>query len=138
MATSAIVALIVSVIATFTAVLGALAFARHAWRDRNFYQKLILIPIFFPQTVLGLALQIWFSWIGIHRSWQASIIAHLVWISPIVMLVIAIQFYGRNRLPRSERRGQSGVVRDGLCRVGPVGHFLIPGIRDRGASQVAR
>lgn len=94
MATSAIVAVIVSVIATIIALLGALAFARYSWRGRNFFQKLILIPIFFPQTVLGLALQIWFSWIGIHHSWHSSIIAHLVWISPIVTLVIAIQVYG--------------------------------------------
>ena len=35
---------------------GALAYARYPWRGRKAYQKFILLPIFFPQSVLGLAL----------------------------------------------------------------------------------
>ena len=35
---------------------GALAFARYDWRGRRLFQKVILLPIFFPQPVLGLAL----------------------------------------------------------------------------------
>ena len=53
----------------------------------------MLLPIFFPQAVLGLALLIWFSSVGIIPDWRTAVIAHLVWIVPIVTLVISIQAY---------------------------------------------
>ena len=55
---------------------------------------MLLIPVFFPQAVLGLALQLWFNSIGIQMSWQSTVFAQLVWIVPIVTLVVAIQAYG--------------------------------------------
>jgi spermidine/putrescine transport system permease protein len=72
---------------------GALAFARYRWRGRSLYQKLILLPIFFPQSVLGLALLLWFNALGLALSWQTAVFAHLVWIVPVATLVIAIQVY---------------------------------------------
>ena len=51
-----LVAALVTVIAVVIAFFGALAFARYDWRGRRLFQKLILLPIFFPQPVLGLAL----------------------------------------------------------------------------------
>ena len=56
---------IVTVLSMVIGFLGALAFARYSWRFRKTYQKLILLPIFFPQTVLGLALLMWFNTVGI-------------------------------------------------------------------------
>ena len=53
----------------------------------------MLLPIFFPQPVLGLALLLWFNAIGIPLSWQTAVVAHLVWIVPVVTLVIATQVY---------------------------------------------
>jgi spermidine/putrescine transport system permease protein len=52
------------------------------------------VPIFFPQPVLGLALLLWFSALGVQLSWQTAVFAHLVWIVPVVTLVMAIQMYG--------------------------------------------
>ena len=72
---------------------GALAFARYNWRGRSWYQRLILLPIFFPQSVLGLALLLWFNALGIQLSWTTAVFAHLVWIVPVVTLVMAIQVY---------------------------------------------
>ena len=72
---------------------GALAFARYDWKGRSIYQKLILLPIFFPQSVLGLALLLWFNTLGLQLSWKTAVFAHLVWIVPVVTLVIAIQVY---------------------------------------------
>ena len=43
---------------------------------------------------LGLALLLWFTFVGIIPTWHTAIIAHLVWIAPIVTLVISIQVYG--------------------------------------------
>ena len=54
--TSLTVASLVTVFSVILAFFGALAFARYDWRGRKLYQRLILLPIFFPQAVLGLAL----------------------------------------------------------------------------------
>lgn len=91
--TSLKVAVIVTVIAMVTGFFGALAFARYHWRFRKLYQKLILLPIFFPQTVLGLALLMWFNAIGVIPTWHTAIVAHLVWIAPIATLIIAIRAF---------------------------------------------
>lgn len=92
--TSIALALIVTVLSVIIATFGALAFARYDWKGRRLFQKLIILPIFFPQPVLGLALLLGFSAAGIQTSWVTAIFAHLVWIAPVVTLVIAIQVYG--------------------------------------------
>ena len=63
--TSLKIALIVMVLSMIIAFFGALAFARYQWRYRSLLHKLVLLPIFFPQAVLGLALLMWFNAIGI-------------------------------------------------------------------------
>ena len=92
--TSLTVAACVASLSVILAFFGALAYARYDWRGRSIYQQVLLIPVFFPQAVLGLALQLWFNSFGIVMSWQATVFAQLVWIVPIVTLVIAIQAYG--------------------------------------------
>ncbi len=92
--TSLYVAACVAAIAVVLGFFGALAFARYDWKGRIFYQRLIMLPIFFPQAVLGLALLLWFTYIGVLPTWEAAVFAHLVWIAPIVTLVISIQVYG--------------------------------------------
>ncbi|MGH1480635.1 MAG: ABC transporter permease [Geminicoccales bacterium] len=92
--TSLTVAACVAVISVILAFFGALAYARYEWKGRSIYQQVLLIPVFFPQAVLGLALQLWFNSLGIQMSWQATVFAQLVWIVPIVTLIIAIQAYG--------------------------------------------
>ncbi|OJF94941.1 ABC transporter permease [Pararhizobium antarcticum] len=91
--TSTVVAIAVACLSTVLAFFGALAFARYDWKGRRLFQKIILLPILFPQAVLGLALLLWFTALGITPSWQATVFAHLVWIAPIATLVIAIQVY---------------------------------------------
>ena len=93
LSTSISIALCVTVIAVTLAFFGALAFARYDWKGRSIYQKLILLPIFFPQSVLGLALLLWFNMLGLQLSWMTAVFAHLVWIVPVVTLVISIQVY---------------------------------------------
>ncbi|MBL6932032.1 MAG: ABC transporter permease [Rhodospirillales bacterium] len=91
--TSVSVALLVTLFSIILAFFGSLAFARYEWKGRKLYQRLILLPIFFPQAVLGLALLLWFSSIGIIPSWQTAVFAHMVWIVPIVTLIMSIQVY---------------------------------------------
>ena len=91
--TSLTIALAVTAICVVVGFFGALAYARYPWRGRRIYQKFILLPIFFPQSVLGLALLLWFNFLGIIPNWQTAIVAHLVWIAPIATLIMAIQAY---------------------------------------------
>ncbi len=91
--TSLKLALIVTAISMVVGFFGALAFARYHWRYRTLFQKLIMLPIFFPQMVLGLALLMWFNSLGIIPTWKTAIVAHLVWIAPIATLIIAIRAY---------------------------------------------
>ena len=91
--TSVTIALVVTAISVVLAFFGALAFARYQWRGRSIFQRLVLLPIFFPQSVLGLALLLWFNAIGLPLSWQTAVFAHLIWIVPVATLVIAIQVY---------------------------------------------
>jgi spermidine/putrescine transport system permease protein len=92
--TSLSVAACVALISVILAFFGALAYARYDWRGRSIFQQILLIPIFFPQAVLGLALQLWFNSLGINMSWEATVFAQMVWIVPIVTLIIAIQAFG--------------------------------------------
>ncbi len=91
--TSISIALAVTAVAVTIAFFGALAFARYDWKGRSLYQKIVLLPIFFPQSVLGLALLLWFNALGLDLSWKSAVFAHLVWIVPVVTLVISIQVY---------------------------------------------
>jgi spermidine/putrescine transport system permease protein len=91
--TSISIALCVTVIAVVIGLFGALAFARYDWKGRALYQRIVLLPIFFPQSVLGLALLLWFNALGLDLSWKSAVFAHLVWIIPVVTLVISIQVY---------------------------------------------
>lgn len=88
------IAALVTVFSLALALLGAMAFARYDWRGRSIYQKAVVLPIFFPQPVLGLALLLFFSALGIVPSWKTAVFAHLVWILPIVTLVISIRLFG--------------------------------------------
>lgn len=90
---SLLVAGIVTLVSVIVGFFAALAYARYDWKYRSFFQKLILLPIFFPQTVLGLALLMWFNSVGIIPTWKTAIIAHIVWIAPIATLIIAIRAY---------------------------------------------
>ena len=91
--TSFRIAVVVVIASVVLATFGALAFARYDWRGRGLFRRLLLLPLFFPQPVLGLALLLYFTAIGITPSWQTAAFAHLVWIVPIVTLVISIRLY---------------------------------------------
>jgi spermidine/putrescine transport system permease protein len=93
-ATSLKIALVVVVLSVILATFGALAFARYEWRGRDLFRRFLLLPVFFPQPVLGLALLLSLTAAGITPNWQTAAFAHLVWIVPIVTLVISIRLYG--------------------------------------------
>ena len=91
--TSFRIAIFVVLVSVIIATCSALAFARYEWRGRSLFRRLLLLPIFFPQPVLGLALLLYFSALGITPDWRTAAFAHLIWIVPIVTLVISIRLY---------------------------------------------
>lgn len=123
-------AAIVTVLSMVLGFFGALAFARYAWRFRKMYQKLILLPIFFPQTVLGLALLMWFNALGITPDWRTAVIAHLVWIAPIATLIISIRAYGFDPALEDASRDLGASTWDTLREV--TIPLLMPGVVSAG------
>lgn len=91
--TSLSIALLVTLIAVFIGFFGGLAYAKYSWKARKLFQKLVVLPLFFPQSVLGLSLLLWFNALGVVPSWKTAVVSHLVWITPITTLIIAIQAY---------------------------------------------
>jgi len=98
--TSFAIAGTVVLLAAFVGTASALAFARYDWRGRRLYQRFLLLPVFFPQPVLGLALLLTLTSAGITPTWKTAAFAHLVWVVPIVTLVISIRLYDYD--PRQE------------------------------------
>ncbi len=90
------VAVLSTICSLFIGFFGALAYARYSWRWRKSFQKLVLLPLFFPQSVLGLALLMWFNFLDITPSWWTAVIAHTVWIAPIATLIMSIQAYSQD------------------------------------------
>jgi spermidine/putrescine transport system permease protein len=88
------IAFLVVVISVVLGTIGAMAYARYDWKGRSLFQKMLVLPIFFPQPVLGLALLLSMSAIGIAPSWKTAVVAHAVWIVPIVTLIISIRLFG--------------------------------------------
>ena len=95
--TSLKIAISVAIVSVLIAVPGALAFARYRWAGRTIYQRLLLLPIFFPQSVLGLAALVTLSALGVDLSWKTAVFTHAVWIVPIVTLIVSIRVYGLDR-----------------------------------------
>jgi spermidine/putrescine transport system permease protein len=91
--TSLTIAALVTLISVIVGFFGGLSYAKYSWKGRKFFQKLVVLPLFFPQSVLGLALLLWFNALGVIPSWKTAVISHLVWISPITTMIIAIQAY---------------------------------------------
>jgi spermidine/putrescine transport system permease protein len=88
------IALFVMLVSVVLGTIGAMAYARYDWRGRSLFQKALVLPIFFPQPVLGLALLLSMSALGIAPSWKTAVVAHAVWIVPIVTLIISIRLFG--------------------------------------------
>lgn len=88
------IAVCVVLLSVVLGTIGAMAYARYDWRGRGLFQKILVLPIFFPQPVLGLALLLSMSALGIAPSWKTAVVAHAVWIVPIVTLVISIRLFG--------------------------------------------
>jgi spermidine/putrescine transport system permease protein len=87
------IALLTTALSVAIGFFASLAYARYAWSGRRTFQRLVLLPLFFPQSVLGLALLLWFNFLNVTPSWLTAVAAHTVWTAPIATLIMSIQAY---------------------------------------------
>lgn len=72
------------VLGTFT----ALALGRWRMRGHASFSAFVMLPVLFPGTVLGLALLVFFSWIGLAGSFTGLVIAHSLVATPFVIRMV--------------------------------------------------
>jgi spermidine/putrescine transport system permease protein len=96
--TSAIVAVVSSVIAVTLGILASVALARRGFRGKGLVTALLLSPLVIPFVVLGIAMLLLFHVLGFSPSLETVTIGHVVIVLPYTILVI---------LPRLEQIDRS-------------------------------
>lgn len=83
-----------AVLATVIAIPGAIAYTRYSFPGVALYKRLVLLPIFFPQLVLGIAILVLLHQFGRLPNTATMILGECVLLAPIAVLVISIQILG--------------------------------------------
>lgn len=83
-----------AVLATAVAIPGAIAYTRYTFPGVGLYKRLVLLPIFFPQLVLGIAILVLLHQFGQLPNTATMILGECVLLAPIAVLVIAIRILG--------------------------------------------
>ena len=96
-ATSVIVAVSTSVLATFIGFCTAYTDFRYRFRLKNAYLALALLPPTIPLIILALAMLSWFSRIGASGQIWSIIIAHTVLCAPFAMAIIRLRLQQMDR-----------------------------------------
>jgi putative spermidine/putrescine transport system permease protein len=85
---SAVLALSSTIIATGLGTLSALALTRWRGRGQQGLSMLMLSPILFPTIVLGLALLVFYSRVGLSGTFIGLVIAHSIVTTPFVIRLV--------------------------------------------------
>ncbi len=85
---SAMLATASTLVATALGTFSALALARYRFRGREAISAFMLSPILFPTIVLGLALLVFYSYIGLQGSFLGLVAAHSVLTTPFVIRLV--------------------------------------------------
>jgi putative spermidine/putrescine transport system permease protein len=86
---SALLAFSATLIATCLGTAAAFGLARGSQRTRSALAALFLSPIVFPAIVLGLALLIFYSMVGLSGAFAGMVAAHVVLVTPFVVRLVA-------------------------------------------------
>ena len=94
---STLIALVATVLATIFGSMAAMVAVRYRFSGKQMFQALAGAPLAFPQLLLGIVLLLWFSvlgrWFGFNTGLVTAIIGHIVYITPFVMVIVAVQVY---------------------------------------------
>ena len=91
---SVLVATGASLVATALATCGAIAFVRFQFRGKGLFMNVALLPLYVPFVVLGCALLLLFSAIGLPRSLLTIAAAHTVVSFPYALLILVARLVG--------------------------------------------
>jgi spermidine/putrescine transport system permease protein len=94
---SLIVATTATLIATFAALLAALAMSRHRFRGEDGVNAVIAFPLIIPEIVTAVATLLFFVAVGIELGLLTVIIAHTVFCIPFAYLPIRARLEGMDR-----------------------------------------
>ncbi|MFC7157608.1 ABC transporter permease [Halomarina halobia] len=117
---------IVTIVATSLGTLGAIALVRYDFRLAGVYRALVIAPMTLPGLLLGVALLIWFRYVGVSTTLMTVMIGQLVFVTPFVLITVSSRLRGFD--PQLEE-----AARDlGATRWQTYRHvtlpFLMPGI----------
>lgn len=94
---STLIAAFATVIATAVGTTAAIVSVRYRFRGKAAFQALTGAPLAFPQLLLGIVLLLWFSVLGrlfgFNTGIVTAIIGHIVYITPFVMVIVAVQVH---------------------------------------------
>lgn len=88
------VGVVVTTGATVLGTLGAIALVRQSFRGKKAYRALILAPMTIPGLILGIALLLWFNYLGIDSSLRTVMIGQLVFVTPFVLVTVSARLRG--------------------------------------------
>lgn len=94
---STLIAVVATFFATAIGTTAAIAAVRYRFRGKAIFQGLAGAPLAFPQLLLGIVLLLWFSvlgrWFGFNTGLVTAMIGHIVYITPFVMVIVAVQVH---------------------------------------------
>jgi ABC-type spermidine/putrescine transport system permease subunit II len=90
---SAIVATFASIGAAILGTLGAYGLNRYRLRGEGLTLGFLTLPILIPGLVLGIAMLSYFTFIGLRLSLGSVILAHIVFCTPYVILIMNSRFH---------------------------------------------
>lgn len=90
--TSASVAAATAGVTLLAGVLAAYAVARGTWRGRELLRLTFLLPVVFPQIVIGIGLLVFFSSLRMLSPIQRLVIGHATICLPYVLLIVGANF----------------------------------------------
>ena len=93
---SAIVATFASIGAAVMGTLGAYGLNRYRLRGEGLALGFLTLPILIPGLVLGIAMLSYFTFIGLRLSLGSVILAHIVFCTPYVILIMNSRFHNFN------------------------------------------
>jgi ABC-type spermidine/putrescine transport system permease subunit II len=88
------IAVPVTILSTIVGTSAAIGYTRYEFKGREWFKIFALLPIFFPLLIIGLGMSMWSNAIGFGNGIPQTIVAEMVWISPIVMFVVSITALG--------------------------------------------
>ena len=103
--------------------LAAFGLRRYRFPGREIINQCFLLPLLFPQVVVGIGLALWFSQIGGVPTWMRLVTGHLILTLPYVIVTTTAS------LEILDERLEDAAMNLGANRFATFWHITVPGIR---------